>query len=151
MSVLRGALVGFALLGCVGVTTGCGSSLGATFRPLEQVPPEQAVVYVYRPRGFAGSAVVYTVNANGVPISKLPTGSYFTYVTAPGEIEFSAKTEVTNSIVVSAQAGGTYYVRGGVTMGAFVGHPSLLQVAQAQGEREIAKCKLAPGAQGGGE
>jgi hypothetical protein len=107
-------------------------------------------VYVYRDAGFVGGGVSYMVRANGVEVSTLPAGGYFVYHAPPGEIEFSAKTEAKTSVTIDAEAGRTYYIKGTVGVGVFVGHPHLVVVPNDVGEKEIAACKLVPGARSDG-
>jgi hypothetical protein len=128
------------------LAAGC-ASLGPAYKPVTNAPKDKATVYVYRPSGFGGAAISYTVAANGVDISKLPSGGYFVYYAKPGETEFSAKTEAQTSVTIDAKAGQTYYVKGTIGMGVFVGHPHLVQVDGYAGDEEIAKCKLVPPAQ----
>ncbi|MFO1394000.1 MAG: DUF2846 domain-containing protein [Steroidobacteraceae bacterium] len=113
----------------------------------EAAPPEgRATVYIYREAGFVGSGVVYTVSANGVEIAALPAGGYFVYHAAPGEVEFSAKTEAKTSVTIDAKAGEAYYIKGTIGVGFFVGHPHLTVVPNDVGAKEIAQCNLVPGA-----
>ena len=132
-----------AISGVSLLSAGC-ATLGSTYTPDNSAPKDKATVYVYRPSGFAGAAISYTVAANGVDVSSLPSGGYFVYYAKPGENEFSAKTEASTSVTVDAKAGQTYYVKGTVGMGVFVGHPHLLQVTSDVGSQEIVKCKLVP-------
>jgi hypothetical protein len=127
----------------VGGTAGC-ATLGSTYTPVSNAPKDKATVYVYRQSAFGGGAVSYTIAANGVDVASLPSGGYFVYYATPGETEFSAKTEAKTSVTVDAKAGQTYYVKGTVGMGVFVGHPHLLQVTNDVRSQEIVKCKLVP-------
>ena len=125
------------------LSAGC-ATLGSAYTPDSNAPKDKATVYVYRPSGMGGAAVSYTVAVNGVDASSLPSGGYFVYYAKPGENEFSAKTEAKTSVTVDAKAGETYYVKGTIGMGVFVGHPHLVQVTSDAGSQEIAKCKLVP-------
>ena len=69
--------------------------------------------------------MAYTVRANGADIAKLPAKGYFVYSAMPGEVEFSAQTEAKTSVTIDAKAGETYFVKGTVGLGVFVGHPAL--------------------------
>jgi hypothetical protein len=132
-----------ALCGVSLLAAGC-ASLGPAYTPVSNAPKDKATVYVYRSPGFAGSAISYKVAVNGVDVSSLPTGGYFVYYATPGENEFSAKTEAKTSVTIDAKRGETYYVKGTMGMGVFVGHPHLVQVDSNAGSQEIAKCKLVP-------
>ncbi len=131
----------FVVLALGGVGCAHGSK-AQMFSPLTEMAPDQGVVYVYRPKGFVGSAVVYKVHANGTPVSALPPGRYFVYQ-GVGPVEFSAKTEIRTAVTIDIQPGQTYYIKGGVLPGAFIGNALLQQVTPDRGEAEIVKCSLA--------
>ena len=136
--LLANLLVVVSLAGC--------ATLGPKFEPEKTAPTDYALVYVYRLPGIVGGGVVYTVRANGSDISTLPAGGYFVYHAPPGEVELSAQTEAKTSVTIDAKAGHTYYVRGSVGIGVFIGHPHLVVVSDDVGAKEIADCKLVPGA-----
>ena len=131
------ALAGIGLL-----LGGCAS--GPRFTPDTTVPANRAAVYVYRP-GTLGAAVQPNVTANGVPLAPLKPQGYFVYHAAPGELELTAHTEATSSVTLDIKAGETYYVKGSIGMGFFVGHPHLLIVSNDVGAKEIGECKLVEG------
>lgn len=124
---------------------GCATT-GPQYQAATDVPADRALVYVYREAGFVGGGLSYMVRANDVEISTLPAGGYFVYHAVPGEIEFSAKTEARTSVTIDAEAGRTYYIKGTVGVGVFVGHPHLTVVPNDVGAKEIVECKLVPGA-----
>jgi uncharacterized protein YceK len=134
----------FALFAAAFALSGC-ATLGTKFAPDNQVPADRAAVYVYRTSAL-GAAIAPTVTANKVPLLGLPPGGYFEYRAQPGELTLEQHTEATTSVTLDVKAGETYYVRGSVGMGFFVGHPHLVIVPNADGEREIRECKLVPGA-----
>lgn len=137
------------ILCTLALLAGCATT-GPQFEPASGVPPDRALVYVYREAGFVGGGLSYMVRANDAEVSTLPAGGYFVYHAAPGEIEFSAKTEARTSVTIDAEAGGTYYIKGTVGVGVFVGHPHLVVVPNDVGAKEIAECKLVPGARSDG-
>jgi hypothetical protein len=128
--------IGLLLSGCV--------TLGPKFTPATAVRPDRATVYVYRP-GSMGAALHPTVSANGVPLADLAPTGYFVYYAAPGELELTAQTEAKTSVTLDVKAGETYYVKGSIGIGFFVGHPHLVIVSKDVGEKEITECKLVPG------
>jgi len=91
-----------------------------------------------------GAAVYYDVKANGRVVTTLYSGTYYPYITDPGEIEFSAKTEASDSATIDAKAGQTYYLKGTVGIGFIIGHPHLTVVPAEEAEKEIVECKLLP-------
>jgi hypothetical protein len=131
--------VGIAVLVTL-LLAGCAS--GARYQRIEHIPEGKALVYVYRPSGFAGSAVVYDVRVGDTAVGTLKSGSYFTYVaSAPSELELWARTEAKSSITLDLKPGGVYYVRGGTSIGFLWGRPRLEIVSAEIGAKEIADCR----------
>jgi Protein of unknown function (DUF2846) len=122
---------------------GC-ATLGPKFTPDTTAQPNRATVYVYR-TGSMGAAIHPQVIANGVPLAELQPQGYFVYHAAPGELELAQKTEATTSVTLDVKAGETYYVKGSIGIGFFVGHPHLVIVTNDVGAKEIVECKLIPG------
>jgi len=120
---------------------GCAPTLGDAYKKVESVPSTKALIYIYRPSGMGG-AVYYDVKANGKVVTTLYSGSYYPYIADPGEIEFSAKTEASDEVTIDAKANQTYFLRGSVGLGFFVGHPHLTVVPAEEAEKEIVDCKL---------
>lgn len=134
----------FLLLGAmlmVLAVTGCATT-GAAYAPVQDVPAEQAIIYVYRIPAFTGSAISYDVKLNGEFMGKLKNGAYFYAVVDPGSHVLSAKTEVERTVDINVEAGETYYVRGGVVFGVMVGRPSMLIIPNETAENEITECKM---------
>jgi hypothetical protein len=123
---------------------GCAPTLGYAYKRVETTPSSKALVYIYRPSDMMGGAVYYDVKANGKVVTTLYRGSYYPYVTDPGEIEFSAKTEASDEVTIDAKANQTYFLKGSVGLGFFVGHPHLTVVPAEEAEKEIVDCKLLP-------
>jgi hypothetical protein len=124
---------------------GC-ATLGPKFEAAQAIPADKAVIYVYRESGIVGGGVAYMVRVNDADVSTLPAGGYFVYLATPGELEFSAKTEARTSVTLDAKAGQTYYIKGTIGVGLFVGHPHLTVVSNEIGAAEITNCSLVPGA-----
>lgn len=122
------------------------ATLGPKFEATQAAPADKALIYVYREPGFIGGGVSYMVRVNDADVSPLPAGGFFVYQATPGELEFSAKTEARTSVTIDAKAGQTYYIKGTVGIGVFVGHPHLSMVSNDIGAAEIAQCSLVPDA-----
>ena len=122
---------------------GCAPTLDQVYKKVEVMPSNKALVYIYRPSGM-GAAIYYDVKANGKVVTTLYSGSYYPYVADPGEIEFSAKTEASDEVTIDTKASQTYFLRGSVGMGFFIGHPHLTLVPAEEAEKEIVDCKLLP-------
>lgn len=129
-------LVPFMLL----ALAGCAAK-GPAFRPAQEVPPNKALVYIYRLGGM-GSGVTYTVKTGDEEIVSLSSGGYYPYLADPGEREFWARTEAKATATEQLRAGETYYLKGGIGIGFFVGHPKLAFVSRAVGESEVKDCNL---------
>jgi hypothetical protein len=125
--------------------SGC-ATLGPKFEAAPGTPADKAMIYVYRESGFVGGGASYMVRINDADISTLPAGGYFAYLSTPGEVEISARTEAKTSVTLDAKAGQTYYIKGTIGIGVFVGHPHLTVVANEVGAAEIAQCSLVPDA-----
>jgi Protein of unknown function (DUF2846) len=102
-------------------------------RPL----PGKALVIFYRERHFTGGGMGYVIRNNGTKIGGLPNGSYFVYQASPGPHQFTASTAVTEEKEINVVAGKTYYIRGEVQMGIFMGRPHLTFVTAEEGASAI--------------
>lgn len=122
---------------------GC-ATLGPPFQKVEKIPDNMGLVYIYRPAKLMGGAIAYEVEANKVLVTHLPAGGYYPYFAKPGEIEFSAQTESKSAVTIDVKAGETYYIKGTIGIGFFVGRPHLIVVPREEGAKEIAECKLIP-------
>jgi hypothetical protein len=124
--------------------TGCAS--GPKYTPISpvDVPGDKALVYIYRTAIPIGVAVAYEVMAGEQKVVSLQNGGYYPCLVTPGSVEFWAMTEAKSSVTLNLEAGKTYYIRGSVTMGFFVGHPLLEIIPADQAEKEISQCVLIP-------
>ncbi len=120
------------------------ASLGPAFQKVDKVPDNIGLVYIYRPSSIVGSAISPDIKVGETVITTLYNGGYYSYFAKPGEVEFWAKTESTSSVTLDIKAGQTYYIKGTVGIGFFVGRPHLMVVTPDVGEKEIAACKLIP-------
>jgi hypothetical protein len=111
----------------VGVMLSSCASVQTVSAPSKPDAPEagKGLVTFYRESAFVGRGVSYKITEAGQPIGGLKNGSYFVHQASPGAHIYEAKTEATESISVSVETGKSYYIQGGVSMGAFVGRPTL--------------------------
>jgi len=79
----------------------------------------------------------YNVREGENNIGGLPNGSYFVYDATPGPHTFAASTESTSRRTINVVPGKTYYVRGEIEMGLWVGRPRLTIVDPAEGASAI--------------
>lgn len=131
------ALAGLMVLG------GC-ATLGPVYEKVTTVPEGKGLVYLYRPGSFIGGGVAYDVKVGETVITTLHNGGYYPYMATPGEVEFWAKTEARSAVTLDVKSGETYYIKGTVGVGFFVGRPHLMVVPAVTAESEIAECKLIP-------
>ena len=119
-----------------------GCATGPPFQPVAEIPADKVLVYIYRPGAIFGSGVVYDVHVGEKEIVALRPKGYFPYFAAPGETEFWSRTEAKATVATNLSEGETYYLRGGVGLGFFVGHPKLTFVSEEEGSSEIQDTNL---------
>jgi len=120
--------------------TGCAAS-GPAFQMIPDLQADKAVVYVYRPKAFAGSAIKPSVTIGDTKMCSLAKGGYVVKIVDPGETEVSAKTEVTKRVSLQLEPGQSGYVHMAIGMGVMVGRAKLTVVDSDRGETEIVECK----------
>ena len=121
----------------------------------EGIPAGKAAICLYRPAEnvTGGMAVPFGVRVNGKNITTLIVGGYYLYISDPGRIEFVVyevgfmAPKNTSSVVINAQEGQIYYLRGSHGKGA-MGRGRLEPVSQGIGASEISGCKAIKGNQG---
>ena len=104
--------------------------------------PDYAIVYFYR-SSFEGPLVTYDVYVGETKVFASKVGAKAQVkVFDPGVIEIWAKTESKTSVSIEVEAGGEYYVRCGVSIGFFVGHPSFDLVPASVGNMEYKSLEI---------
>ena len=102
-----------------------------------------ALLYVYRPRNFTGSAVVYDLKmtnpvAKNLFVGRVKNNSKFVVkLHQEGTTEIFAVTESKRVVTINVKFGHKYYLKCGVTTGFFVGRPELNLVYPEQGELDF--------------
>lgn len=127
----------------------CGTALAEQgFQPAT-VPPDKAVIYIYKPKTYGKD--VYRVQANGETLTDLKRGGYFVYVSSPGTVDivapkrprignvigWAAREGVNKALFV--ESGKVYYLRKSGTF-----KESLEEVSADVALKELAKCKPLP-------
>jgi hypothetical protein len=123
--------VSFSFCGCASVQRQAAPS--SPDRP----KPGKGLVIFYREGKLEGGLVAYNVRDGEKEIGGLPNGSYFVYDATPGTHTFAASTEATSKRTIDVQPGKTYYVRGEVEMGLWIGRPRLSIVDQLEGSSVV--------------
>ncbi len=92
---------------------------------------DTATVIFFRPSKFLGAAIGFIVREGQTELGKLRNGKYFVLHVSPGKHQFIVHSEAKDVLTIDADAGETYYIRGGVTMGILAGRPNLSPSDQA--------------------
>jgi hypothetical protein len=115
---------------------GCAAQ-GRPFEPAT-APPRDAIIYVYRPYGFFGSAIHPAVRCGQESVEIAP-GAYHAFVVPPGRITCSAGTETSDEVEIDAEPR-IYYLREQIELGALIGRPQLNPIDTDEAQSEIQTC-----------
>ena len=88
-------------------------------------PAGKGQIVFFRERKFVGGAISYKVREGENELGKLSNGTYFVSVVDPGAHEYTVHSEAKDILNLEVEAGETYYVTGGISMGVFAGRPNL--------------------------
>ncbi len=130
--------------GCAGMVRSF-SAQGEPFRAIPGPPPGKALIVVYRPSRFVGAAVQLTLMDGEKAVTSLLNAGYYVYPRDPGPLTLWAKTEVRKEVSISVEAGKTYFVKGGVSMGLIMGRPQLREVSREEAFSDLPECAALPG------
>ncbi|KAF1708442.1 DUF2846 domain-containing protein [Pseudoxanthomonas sacheonensis] len=106
-------------------------------------PAGKGQIVFFREKKFVGGAVSYKVREGENELGKLSNGTYFVSVVEPGAHEYTVHSEAKDILNLEVEAGETYYVTGGITMGVFAGRPNLSPSDQAAFDALAGKLKPA--------
>jgi len=132
------------LIMAVLIMSGCGPTLGQSFKKVEIVPINKALIYIYRPMGFLGWARTIDVLAGDKDVINLSNSSYYPYFANPGEIEFKSKlgSARSESLTLDAKPNRTYFLKTGIRKGSTAVQIILTIMPPEEGETEIGECRL---------
>lgn len=82
-------------------------------------------VVFFRPSKFVGAAIGYKVREGETELGKLRNGTYFVIQVEPGTHQYTVHSEAKDVLTLEVDAGETYFVEGGVSMGVLAGRPNL--------------------------
>lgn len=99
-----------------------------------------AQIVFFRPWKFAGGGVNFKVREGDTELGKLSAGKYFIVDVAPGTHSYAVHSETKDVLELEVEAGETYYVKGGISMGVLVGRPNISP--SNEGEFAAAQKKL---------
>ncbi|HSQ98101.1 MAG TPA: DUF2846 domain-containing protein [Rickettsiales bacterium] len=122
----------------------CASKhLGENFTKAEEPNENQVLIYFYRPQEAIGAIVYYTIKENNKHVVTMYNGGYYPYYTTEGTKTFSATTEFKKSITIDTKNGETYFVKEGIGIGVFIGHPKFTLVNDnTVALSEIEECRM---------
>jgi hypothetical protein len=109
-------------------------------RPFERVsaPPGDAVIYVYRPYHYAGSALKPPVTC-GEDTARIGPGGYHAFIVPAGQIICSVPGETSDQVEIDAEPR-VYYIREEFGWGVLSGHPHLNPIDTDTAQSEIQQC-----------
>ena len=118
------------------VATGCAVQ-GQPFLRAE-LPPDDAVIYVYRPY-YYGSSLLRPEVKCGDESAQIGPGGYHAFIVPARRTACSVKTETTDIVEIPAEPR-VHYIREEFGWGTLLGHPHLNPVDDDTAQAEIQKC-----------
>ncbi len=135
------------LLVVAGTVVGCAVQ-GQPFEKISS-PPGNAVIYVYRPYSYAGSALKPAVTC-GEDTARIGPGGYHAFVVPAGEKVVCSMETDTSDEVEFQTVRRSYYVREELGWGRLTATPHLNPIDTDKAQTEIQSCKLEPETTAGG-
>jgi hypothetical protein len=113
----------------------------ATAAPAVAAPTgEKVIVYVYRSKRYAGSALEPSVYVDDKEVARMDNGRCFAVKLTPGPHSIRSNDKA-SGIEMPFEAGQKYFVRVDLITGFWKGHGGITLVANGQAEYEIKKTK----------
>jgi len=132
----------YLLLGLtVFILSGCAITSQYVQRPVDRAssPVDSATIYVIRP-SFIGTAIKAGIYQGGQRIGKLGPKNFLHWAVPAGqEIEIISKTENRARVMLTPEAGKTYYFQQNLGMGLFIGRSRLKVMDKAKAEKKISR------------
>ncbi len=94
-------------------------------------PAGKGQIVFFRDKKFVGSLISYIVREGTTELGKLSNGVYFVLAVDPGTHVYTVHSEAKDNLTLEVEAGETYYVSSGITMGFMAGRPNLAPSDQA--------------------
>jgi len=129
------------VVACAAVLFGCGGGqLGEVYKRAESIPSDKTLIYIYRMPAVMGGIYSVSIDVNGKEITSLSEGTYYPYLSDPGEVEVSTKMTIArgDSVTVDGKAGQTYYLEVWGRQGSFFsGQAAIIKVSKERGEEKL--------------
>ncbi|MCK5819085.1 MAG: hypothetical protein KAH18_07490 [Psychromonas sp.] len=103
------------------------------------VPPGKAVIYFFRPDAYSGRSIKFSVlDMQGKTVGYLGKGGdSFSTVVVPGIHKYRSRKGSLPDVLLTAESGKIYYVKGSVNMGFVVGRPILKEVSLSEVQKKF--------------
>lgn len=124
---------------------GCLSNLatGPLFHQIENVDPQQSVIYLYYPYSSSATNSQHGLSINGVLVTRLDYGGYFSFVSSPGHVTFSLHFYEKSKYTLEIVAGHTYFLKVKGLWGLNGSNTYWLEeVSVSEALQEIRRCRL---------
>jgi hypothetical protein len=125
---------------CAAILSGCGGGqLGEIYKGAESIPSDKTLIYIYRIPAYVGGIYSVDIDVNGRKLTSLSEGTYWPYLSDPGEVEVSTQMAVARgeSVTVDGKAGQAYYLEVWVRQGLFSGQAAIIKVSKERGEEKL--------------
>jgi hypothetical protein len=109
---------------------------------LPDPPPGKGQVVFYRKPMVALIPFNWIAREGKTEICEMVAGTYCVATVEPGKHTYEVHSEATNRLTLEVDAGETYYVIGGISMGLIVNHPNISPTPKAQFDAISAKLKV---------
>jgi hypothetical protein len=123
------------------------AAAGATaMQPVELPPPPagKGQVVFYRKPLFSLVPFNWIAREGTTEICEMVAGTYCVATVDPGTHTYEVHSEVKNDLTLEVDAGETYYVIGGISMGLIVNHPNISPTQKEDFDAISAKLKPQP-------
>ena len=130
-----------SILACICICFAASFCLAQEPKAVEPEKKDSALIYFYRIKQFAGSALEPSVFCDGKELARMDNGRYFGVTLAPGKHICSMGDKQTG-FEVDVKAGDEYYARITIDVGLWKGRGRLTLMRKEQGAFELKKVEL---------
>jgi hypothetical protein len=129
----------------LGAAAAAGFGCAVQGQPFEKIPspPGNAVIYVYRPYSYGGSALRPAVTC-GEDTARIGPGGYHAFIVPAGDkVVCSIQTDTADEVEIQTERR-SYYIREELGWGLLTATPHLNPVDTDEAQTEIQSCVLEP-------